>query len=135
MQKFEKIALIGIALFLVAEVMSIFRETLTEIILAKYNMSTTQLMLTWMLPVSIFILVLNIAISAWLYRAAQDEEDATPWIWALFGLAFGISGAILFFVVRVYNEFRGGAYTPPQQSKLRPLPETEHSQSIRGSKQ
>jgi len=45
----------------------------------------------------------NIAVAAWLYRESR-RAGIRPWVWALFGLLYGIIAAATFFVVRLYEQ-------------------------------
>ncbi len=54
---------------------------------------------------AVLVMTVRIGIAIWLYILAKKGSE-TPWIWALFGLTFGLSGAILFFLIRVYYLLR-----------------------------
>lgn len=100
MKNIEKLAIIAIILYLVSTAVSRVGNFM------MYNLSnagwspTAVTLLS--IPYVIVVLAVNIAIAIWLYRVAKDDQ-ANPWIWALFGFVFGVPGAILYFVYQIYE--------------------------------
>lgn len=45
-----------------------------------------------------------VGVSIWLFMAAKKERNATPRVWALFGLCFGLIAVVLFYAVRIYEQ-------------------------------
>ena len=52
--------------------------------------------------VPIFDLIIKVAIAAWLFVVAQKAK-ATRWLWAAFGILFGLWAVALFYLVRLYD--------------------------------
>jgi len=46
--------------------------------------------------------IVQIGVAVWLFITAKRGQE-TPWVWALLGLTYGVFGALLFFVLRIYN--------------------------------
>jgi len=100
MKQLEKPAIIAVVLYLVALVISRV-GSIISFNLSSAGWSGTQIALLYV-PVVIVSLGVNIAIAVWLYRVAKRERT-TPWVWAMFGFIFSVSGAILFFAIRIYE--------------------------------
>ena len=49
--------------------------------------------------------LVHIGIAAWLFIQAKWDRN-TSWVWALFGFTFGISAAILYFLLRLVEEMK-----------------------------
>ena len=50
-------------------------------------------------------MLVQIGVGIWLFVLAR-RKNATPWVWLLFGLCFGISAAVLFFIIKVYEAIK-----------------------------
>ena len=50
-------------------------------------------------------LAVTIALAIWIFRTAR-ADDRSAWVWLLLTLVFGISAAILYFVLVVYERLR-----------------------------
>ena len=46
--------------------------------------------------------LVQIGVAVWLFLSARRGNE-TPWVWALLGLTYGVFGALLFFVLRIYE--------------------------------
>ena len=100
MKQLEKPAIIVMVLYFVAMVTSRV-GSIAPVLFLSSGCSYLQItMLT--VPVVVISLAVHIALAVWLYHVAKREK-LTPWVWAMFGFIFGVSGAILFFAVRVYE--------------------------------
>jgi hypothetical protein len=100
MNKTEKLAIAAVVLYAVSQAVNslrLFEMSLVD----KFDWTFRQLAFL-SVPVLVFTLLFHIGISVWLYQVSK-KEGTTPWVWALFGLVFGILGAILFFAVRIYE--------------------------------
>ena len=101
MKNVEKLALVAVGLYFVAMaanyVVPFFLVTFKE---AGWFPTNIALLSAPLVAVSLSV---HIAIAIWLYRVAKREGDA-PWVWALFGLIFSVSGAVLFYAVRIYEK-------------------------------
>jgi len=106
MKNIEKLAIVLIVLW----VLTLFQNPVLSVIMAKlygpYEVGPDNLTLSMMAGVRSMVgLLVQIGIGIWLLVLAK-REGATPWIWLLFGLCFGISAAILFFIIKVYEEIK-----------------------------
>jgi uncharacterized BrkB/YihY/UPF0761 family membrane protein len=99
MKSLEKLAIVAIILYFVSTVISRVGNILMT--LPTFGCSATNTALL-AIPYVVILLAVNIAIAIWLYRIAKHEQEK-PWVWALFGFVFGVSGAILYFVFRIYE--------------------------------
>ena len=111
MKKIEKAAISLIVLYLISYFMKIIRG----LVLMQYaaQQKDTSHIIYMMIPYVVLLLGVNIAIAIWLYRTSQKEGASTPWVWASFGLIFSIPGAILFYVVRIYETLKIERSEPP----------------------
>ena len=100
MKSLEKLAIVAIILYFVSTVISRVGNILMTT-LSPFDWSGTNTALL-AIPYMIVLLVFNIAIAIWLYSIAKQEQEK-PWVWALFGFVFGVSGVILYFVFRIYE--------------------------------
>ena len=100
MKNIEKLAIVAVVLYFVATVVSRVGNILM-ITLSNAGWSGSKVALL-SVPYVIVILAVNIAIAIWLYRVAKQDQ-AKPWVWALFGFVFGVSGAILYFAHKIYE--------------------------------
>ncbi len=50
-------------------------------------------------------LLVQIGVAIWLFLQATRDKSAR-WVWALFGLTFGISAAILYFLMQLVEEMK-----------------------------
>jgi uncharacterized BrkB/YihY/UPF0761 family membrane protein len=98
MKTIEKLAVATVILYFLAQIVG--RASSYLIILAPHKSEWFGVLSA--LPVVVVLLAVNIAIAIWLYRTAKQEKRA-PWVWAMFGFVFGVSGAILYFVFRIYE--------------------------------
>jgi len=49
--------------------------------------------------------IVNIGVAVWLFLTTRRNKE-TPWVWALFGLTYGIFAALLLFVLRTHNQLQ-----------------------------
>jgi uncharacterized BrkB/YihY/UPF0761 family membrane protein len=104
MKNIERIAVILIILFFVSIVMNTMVKHMVYFLDKTFHLTKSQIgLLSIVMPILLHII--NIVIAIWLFRTAK-ELKCNPWTWALFGFAFSISGAILFYVVRIYEEIK-----------------------------
>ena len=90
--------------------MTLFQNPVLSVIIAKlydpYEVAPNTLTLSMMAGVrSIVGVLVQIGVGIWLFVLAKREE-ATPWVWLLFGFCFGISAAILFYMIKVYETIK-----------------------------
>jgi len=107
MNKFEWLAIILIIAAVVARISS----PLTQIIIMKLfsNQEYQNLCVEARLMGTIWNMIIwlvNIVIAVWLFVAAKRNVRA-KWIWALFGLTYGLSAIILYFIMDLIEEIKG----------------------------
>jgi len=114
MKKFEKLIVPVIIVFLVSKVAATMAQFFSTPLAMKYGWAATTIGLV-SVPFVIILLAVNIVVAIWLFRASQQDSD-TPWCWAFFGLLFGLTAAILFYVVRIYEmmKTREASEHPPR---------------------
>ena len=71
---------------------------------AEYGVYKFQLHLASSLQL-ILSAIVSICVAVWLYRDSKTA-GMNPWVWAVFSLAYGLSAAILYFLIRVLQEIR-----------------------------
>ena len=54
---------------------------------------------------SILHVLVKFGVAIWLFNQAKRDR-ATSWVWGLFGLIFGISAAILYFLMQLIEEMK-----------------------------
>ncbi len=54
---------------------------------------------------NIISVLVQVGVAVWLFIQAKRDR-ATSWVWGLFGLTFGISAAILYFLLRLVDEMK-----------------------------
>ena len=101
MKKIEKTALILIILYAVSEIINRAGRVLVITLFDAGWSGTKATLLS--LPLILITLSVNIAISIWLFRKSKSEGFSTPWVWALLGFIFRVTGAILFYTVLIYK--------------------------------
>ncbi len=104
MKKIEKTAIVLITLYVV----SIFTKTVGSQLAFNHSLREQNPNLTIYLtiPLLVVMLVFNTALAIWIFRTAKIEESKTPWVWALFSFVFGVPGAILFYVMMIYESLK-----------------------------
>ena len=55
---------------------------------------------------NVLYLLVNLGVAVWLFVSAK-EERRSKWIWAMFGLFYGLTAAVLYFLLDVIEEIRG----------------------------
>ncbi|MFO8012860.1 MAG: hypothetical protein R6X20_06085 [Phycisphaerae bacterium] len=104
MKPLEKMAVVWVALYaLMLALAPLAGYVLPEWLGLEYSLewnatpafaNTARLLL--MAPV-------QIAVGVWLFAAAR-KAGASPWVWLVFGLLFGVVAAVLFYVWRLYEK-------------------------------
>jgi high-affinity Fe2+/Pb2+ permease len=61
--------------------------------------------------------LLNIGVGVWLFVLAQ-KYNATPWLWLVYGLFFGVIAAVLFYLVRIHDALNLDGKKPDASPKL-----------------
>lgn len=100
MKKYEVAAVVLMVLYIITSVSNPLYSMLVARLYGPKVVSTLSFHKHAIVSVQMFLkLLVGIAIAVWLgYQAKKD--DASPAIWALFGLLFSVLGAILYFVLR-----------------------------------
>jgi 4-amino-4-deoxy-L-arabinose transferase-like glycosyltransferase len=103
MKNLEKLAIVLIVLW----VLTLFQNSVLSVIMATlygpHEVASDNWTLAMMAGVrSIVSVCVQIGVGIWLFVLAR-RKNATPWVWLLFGLCFGITAAILFFIIEVYE--------------------------------
>jgi len=69
----------------------------------------------WYLASAILNGLINIGASIWLYFEA-NEVKLKAWVWALFGLFFGLIGVAIFYLVQIYTSLMNQKITNKQSN-------------------
>ena len=106
MKKIEKIAIILIVLW----VLTLASNPVITIIMGRLYSPQEFVNITFMqkgllAARTILGLLVQIGIAVWLFMQAKRDK-AARWVWALFGLTFGISAAILYFLLQLIEEMK-----------------------------
>jgi len=106
MKKIEILAIIVIALW----VLTLIPNPFLTIVMAKLYGPHEFQAITWtqkgmLASRNILSLLVQIGIGMWLFIQARRDK-ATSWIWLLFGCTFGISAAILYFLMQLVDEMK-----------------------------
>ena len=106
MKKIEILAIIVIALW----VLTLMPNPLLTVVMARLYGPHELEAITWaqkgMIGArSILTLLVQIGIGIWLFIQAKRDK-AKSWIWLLFGLSFGVSAAILYFLMQLVEEMK-----------------------------
>jgi hypothetical protein len=109
MNRYEKLILVVVALLLISKLGAFGRD----ILLAQtYGAGPIpyEVKRNWEIISFLMASALNLGVGAWLYLEAVKEKQ-NRWIWATFGLFFGIMGLTIFYLVQIFTELRGHART------------------------
>ena len=107
MKKIDSVALILVLLWLVAATVPLwlglyaFPNILSSRQLGVIHPLTRYCALAQAIPTYL----VQIGVALWLFVSARRGNE-TPWVWALFGLTYGVLAAILFFVLRVHQQLK-----------------------------
>ena len=106
MKRIEKVVLLLSILFILSHVFHsyglVFLRKLFETSAADRAFADFAHVNLIMIVHSVLSKIVNIAVGIWLFTETRRSEGK-PWIWLLFGIAFGMIGAIVFYVVRIYE--------------------------------
>lgn len=103
MRRIDKVIIVLIALWLASVLLPIFLTThVTHALGLDDQLHLSNVAQLAGLLRSLIHNVVNIAVAVWLYTESR-RAGIRPWVWALFGLLYGIIAAATFFVVRLYE--------------------------------
>jgi len=113
----EKFAIVAIVLLILSTVPSpLFNVIIAKLYdrpeLAQYNILTYMMAMGTAFSRSL----VGIGVGIWLFILAR-RENATPWIWLLLGLVFGLMAVVLFFLMKVYESVRPADSMEQAQAK------------------
>ena len=104
MKNVEKLAIVVIVLMVISTLFQPLQsffiarlygvEGMRQISSSGHSMVVINVILRWSVQIGVGI---------WLFILARQEK-ATPWVWLLLSLCFGLLAPILFFIVRIYEK-------------------------------
>ena len=104
MKNIEKLAIVIIVLSIISTLATPLGQIIFSRVFGYETISDIRFMVHSMAMASAVIKPLvYIGIGIWLFILARKEENATPWIWLLFGIFGGILAPILFYLIKVYE--------------------------------
>lgn len=117
MKKIEKLALIVLVLM----ILSMVASPLTLILMNRLYGPTVQVQYSVLTRTMASMTILcrylvNIGVGIWLFVLARLEK-ATPLLWLLFGLTFGLIAAVLFFLIKTYEAVRSANVVEKAQTE------------------
>jgi len=119
-KKIEGFAIVIIILGVVSKISTIFMSQLTEWCLGggrqheAMNLEARTMLTVW----NVLYLLVNLGVASWLFVVA-GKVRRSKWIWALFGLMYGLMAAILYFLLDFIEEIRGIRNTGSEQPGAR----------------
>jgi len=107
MKKIETLAFIVIVLYLLSFAAPLASNFFIAQTYTPTEVGQMRLSLQWVTMFkSILGVLVHIAIGEWLFFVARRERHATPWIWCLFGLFFGLIAVILYYLIKLYESVK-----------------------------
>jgi hypothetical protein len=100
MKSIEKLAIVLIVFLFLTEIPYTLSYRFIYGLYGSEAMESVLTLLVYGLPV--IKLLIRIAVGIWLFIQAK-RDDATPWVWLLFGLVTGLLAAALFYIIKVYE--------------------------------
>ncbi len=106
MKKIEGVAVVLIVLW----VLTLFASPILTIAAARIYSIEEYINIQWthkalIAARSIVSVLVYLGVAIWLFIQAKRDK-ASPWVWGLFGLIFGISAAILYFLMQFIEEMK-----------------------------
>ena len=106
--KIEMLAIIMILLGIISKISSPVMSWATAWFLGagrqldSMNHEARTMLTVW----NALYMLVNLGVAVWLFVSAIKERRS-KWIWALFGLFYGLTAAVLYFLLDVIQEIRG----------------------------
>ena len=100
MKKIEILAILALVLTFASLLVKYALGPITGELIANTKWTHSQIATATILFRSLPYLFIQIGVAIWLFRSARRSAQ-TPWVWALFGLSYGLVAAILFYVMRL----------------------------------
>lgn len=106
MKKIEAVAVVLIGLW----VLTLFPNPIFSFVAARMYAIDELVTLRWtqvvmLLARNIVSMLVCLGVAVWLFIQAKRDK-ASPWVWCLFGFTFGISAAILYFLIQLIEEMK-----------------------------
>lgn len=106
MKKIEVVAVVLIVLWF----LTLFPNFIFTYIVGRICSTDELVTLRWTLmgmlvAHTIVSMLVHFGVGVWLFIQAKQDK-AIPWVWGLFGLTFGISAAILYFLMYLIKEMK-----------------------------
>ena len=122
-KKIETLAIILIVLGIISKISSPLMSMLTGLINgAGRQQNSISLEGRTMLTVWIVLsMLVNIGVAVWLFVSSKQDRRS-KWIWALFGFVYGLTAAVLYFLVDVIDEIRRQKTVVSDQASDSPNP-------------
>ncbi len=109
MKQIEKFLIVILILTIVSIAGNLFSNLIISRLygVAEFNKMTLFNKFIASIP-SFFRILVHICVAIWLFGTAR-EHKAQPWAWFVFGFFFGLTAAILFYLIRIYDMIRSRA--------------------------
>ena len=105
MRNVEKLAIVVILLMVIGKLsMPLYSFVIGKLYGAEMLGQITILGYFMRLTFMILASAVQIGVCVWLFKVAKQEGNATPWVWTLFGLCFGLIAVVLFYAVKIYEQ-------------------------------
>lgn len=102
MKKIEVLAILALLLTFASLLVRYGLGPITGELLANTDWTPSQVATGALVFRTLPYLFIQIGVAIWLFRAARRSAHI-PWVWALFGLSYGLVAAILFYVMRLHQ--------------------------------
>ncbi len=104
MKKLEKFVILLIILWLLQRPVGYLASMIYVRTLSIEQLGQLSLRLVFSsYALTFFKQLVNILIGIWLFITAKKEKEGTPWFWLMLGLFTGVIGALLYFILRIYQ--------------------------------
>lgn len=102
MERIEKILILILLLCVLSIAFSFFSNMLLVRLYgpSEYGQITAFRKLVAVIPL-VFRVLVHVCIGVWIYGAARKQKVA-PWAWFVLCVFFGLMGAVLFYLTRIY---------------------------------
>lgn len=103
MKRYEKFALLLVVFLIISKIVPFMGDIFLARTYGPHDLIPFQVLKTWE---SIYILLdalVHIGAAIWIFAEAKIES-LNRWVWGIFGLAFGLIGLVIFYLVLLYQQ-------------------------------
>ena len=105
-KRFEKIAIILLILWVLTLIPNPLLNIIAGRLYAHEEYMAFRLLSSSLVSIQALLgLAVQIGVGVWLFTEAKKEND-TAWLWLVLGLVFGLIAAVLYFLMKIYDELK-----------------------------